>query len=86
MRKILILLGAVAITALPGCSSMLAGTEHQAAIGTHTLKVTPDGAVDINTRTISGAPDVEIIKTDGTKIIIKSTASQRIEAVRKALE
>ncbi len=71
MRKILF---AITLTlVLTGCATTsLLGVNNSTALGNHTMNISADGAVEIKSRTLRGAPTVVIERADGTKIHIQS--------------
>ncbi|TVO70884.1 hypothetical protein FHP88_15635 [Sedimenticola selenatireducens] len=77
MRRSLLLFVFMAL-ALVGCGNdTLVRGENDQALGTHKYSVKPDGTVSIDTRSLRGAPDVEIHRPDGTTVHIRSSDVQK---------
>jgi len=75
VRLMLLLITVFIALTITGCAGV--GLERDGnALGTHKYEVAPDGTVSVDTRSLRGAPDVEIQRPDGTVVRILSSDAQ----------
>jgi hypothetical protein len=87
MKKLLTLAIVLALSlVLTGCPSAFT-REGGPDLGTHAINIDKDAAVTINSRTVRGAPDVEVTREDGTRVVIRnSDIKDQIQAILDALK
>ena len=80
------LLALVIPLALTGCGTTLT-SEGSPDLGTHAISIDKNAAVTINSRTVRGAPDVEVTRPDGTRVMIRNSDIQdQLQAIVDALK
>ena len=77
MKKVILIAALAAF--LTGCAGFMPGDSDR--VGSYQYSVSADGVVTVDSRTLKGGPDVEVITAEGVKTTITSSREQVINGL-----